>query len=397
MSGLAELSGVRWRFTADRPLTRGPVAAGDLLVVTDVEGGVYALDPASGEVRWRHRHRYPTGGVIAAGEWVLVDDGGDLWVHDRSTGRLAADDVLRVATGIPLSVTGDVLLLLDGLDHDLRAVDLRSETELWRTGRTLLRAPVAVGDGVVVGAWPWEGNSVQGGLQGFDLATGEPLWFVDGTFDEPEDDALEDDEYWEESALFDPFHPVISGGQVLITRMRLREDESGSRTRCELAAFDPRTGRETGMWIVGPAEGARACCAVGCAAEGLAYLIVAEAQDASFFIGGHRGCGGDPRLTAIDPRGGRVAWTRGLDSYPMGPPVPADGLIYAFTGDGVVHCFDAPTGEPRWLFTAEERAGRSAGRVWDDWGEDAAEEPPRLLPADGVLYAQTATSLYALE
>jgi outer membrane protein assembly factor BamB len=118
------------------------------------------------------------------------------------------------------------------------------------------------------------------------------------------------------------------------------------------AADDPRTGRETGTWPVGPTEGTRACCAVS-TAGGLAYLIVAEAQE-------------------------------------------ADGLIYALTSAGVVHCFDAITAERRWLFTADEPAGRTAERVGDDWGEDAAEEPSCLLLGGGVLYAQTVTTLYAL-
>ncbi|WP_425551192.1 hypothetical protein [Actinoallomurus vinaceus] len=68
----------------------------------------------------------------------------------------------------------------------------------------------------------------------------------------------------------------------------------------------------------------------------------------------------------------------------MGPAVPADGLIYALTGDGVVHCFDAVTGEPRWLFTADEPAGPSAWRAGAITGRSAPAQEARSTHTEHV-------------
>jgi len=63
----------RWRFTTLRPVWSSPAVAGDLVYVGDGSGSVYALDRATGTIRWRHRagrrwfagHREPSVVVFA--------------------------------------------------------------------------------------------------------------------------------------------------------------------------------------------------------------------------------------------------------------------------------------------------------------------------------------------
>ncbi|MEU8837389.1 PQQ-binding-like beta-propeller repeat protein [Streptomyces sp900116325] len=99
----------RWRFNAGGALTLGPVSAGDIVLVADAKGGIYALDARSGRERWRHHHDAATTGIVATEQWVFVEDCGDLWQYDPLTGEIAEVPFDEVH-GRPVQAIGDVLL-----------------------------------------------------------------------------------------------------------------------------------------------------------------------------------------------------------------------------------------------------------------------------------------------
>lgn len=63
-------------------------------------------------------------------------------------------------------------------------------------------------------------------------------------------------------------------------------------------------------------------------------------------------------LWCIDPRGEgdrtdtALIWKRRLGNHTMASPAVAQGLAFAADCDGLLHCFDAQTGEPLWSFQA---------------------------------------------
>jgi outer membrane protein assembly factor BamB len=373
---------VRWRFSTGTALTQGPVSAGDLVLVADVEGCLYALDAVSGRERWRHRHDRASSGIVATEQWVLAESGGDLWPHDRLTGKIALDAFPEMC-GRPVQATGNVLLLQDG--SGLGAVDLHAETKLFTTGTHVLKAPVAVGDGGMVAAGTWEGNASAGGLHAFDLSTGRLMWSQDGYGDDP--------------VSIPPFHPVIAGGRAWTAVCGMNSDDDPSRRRCDLAGFDLKTGGSTFSKEVGFPLAAVPCCAVATGGD-LVFVVTAETDRAESFITAFTAVPPKPvavgqvELTAVDVVRSTVAWSRPLTDLPVGAPVLADGLLCTLARDGVLLACDAATGTTRWTFITDERPGESIER---EWGEGVTEEPPRVLPDEDVLFVQTATTLLALE
>ncbi|MFI0357299.1 PQQ-binding-like beta-propeller repeat protein [Actinomadura sp. 9N407] len=372
---------VRWRFDAGTALTLGPVAAGDMVLVTDAEGVLYALDAASGNELWRHRHDEAAAGIVATERCVFVDSGGDLWPHDRLTGRIA-DEAFGDVGGRPVQAAGEFLLFQDG--SVLGAADLATASLLFSTGKEVLHAPVAVAGDVIVAADVWEGNSAAGGLHGFDASTGRTIWSVESGADE-------DDPF-----SIPPFHPVIAHGLAWVTAGRPSswEDEE-EWCRCELVGYRPDSGEIAFSQVVGPARMGVPCCAVAAMGD-LVFVVTAQAGGAGEYITAFEADEPVERveLHAVDVTRSEVVWTRPISGLPVGAPVVSDGLVHTLTRDGSVLACDAMTGADAWTFTADEPPGESVER---EWGEGVTEEPPRLLPGDGVLFVQTATTLLAVD
>lgn len=373
---------VRWRFGVGGALTLGPVLAGDMLLVADAEGGLFALDAVSGRERWRNGHDSPTAGVAAGGTWVFAEDSGDLWPHDRATGAVD-QNVFAGFSGRPVQVDGDVLLLQQ--DGVLRAVDLPTQTLLFNTKEVALEAPVAVGGAVMVAAGTFEGNSSGGGLRAFDAVTGRSLWSLESDEDENG-----------ENVLIPPFHPVAAHGRAWAATLRAPgwDDTDEESHRCELAGYDLNTGAPSFRQVVGP-DLSEPCCAV--AADGdLVFVATARAEDPVGYLTAFE-AGPDVAgvaLTAVDVVRGSVTWSRPLPDIPVGAPVAADGLVHILTRDGTVLACRAGTGETAWSFSADEPPGES---VEVEWGEGVQEEPSRIAVGEGLVFVQTATQIIALE
>lgn len=179
----------RWRHQLPGSAHRAaPRVVGDtvLVAVKDEDrpaGGVDALDPADGSLRWRATLRAGVKGTPAVhGDVaVAVEVGGDVVGLALADGterwRAPSPDPLRLFAFTDPLVRGGVAVVGD-LSH-LRGLDAATGDLLWERRdlapyQTIVQhpAPVVVGDDLlVVGAWP-----TPDALLGLDLRTGADRW-----------------------------------------------------------------------------------------------------------------------------------------------------------------------------------------------------------------------------
>ncbi|MGF1432302.1 PQQ-binding-like beta-propeller repeat protein, partial [Kitasatospora sp. LaBMicrA B282] len=146
----------RWRFEAPVVLFTPPVldeAATPSVYVADYLGNLYALDGATGRVRWQGRTASRQGAepVLLAGRTALIASGETLFAFDTAEGR----ELWRYAArgeivGSPAAADG--LVHLGSRDHSLHTVDLASGRLRWELGTKgeLTGSPVAAGGRVFV-------------------------------------------------------------------------------------------------------------------------------------------------------------------------------------------------------------------------------------------------------
>jgi len=121
-----------WQFTNPNDLTAPPLLAGDLLLLGDVEGTLWALDPDGGGVRWTFTTGQPIVATPAvAGGIAYVASGPRLFALDAEEGlflwSVLAEDVIGTS---PLALDSD--LFFGAEDGFLYAVDARKGTLRWR-------------------------------------------------------------------------------------------------------------------------------------------------------------------------------------------------------------------------------------------------------------------------
>lgn len=213
-------------------LVSSPVLTGRTIVIGGQDGIVYALDLATGRVKWRGKTNGKvrgtpaiSDGVVVAGSWdgrVYAFDlatGSEQWVH-----RTAGDTMnlkafgydRRAIQGSPAISGGQVFIGsrdggLYGLDfrtgerqwrathrgswvvgsataepgrvtvgssdgHFIHAVDPATGQDIWRleTGMNVLASPLRVADALVIGLYHTEGAG--GGVWALDAATGAVRW-----------------------------------------------------------------------------------------------------------------------------------------------------------------------------------------------------------------------------
>ncbi|MEM6787941.1 MAG: PQQ-binding-like beta-propeller repeat protein [Myxococcota bacterium] len=132
-----------------RSPSEGPVVTAGLVVVT-ADDQLVALDPAGGSRRWTYRAGRPLRGVVGAGRVVCAfDDEGGLHAIDTATGRPrwraggANVDGARWGDAKPLGATDAGTLVFIRGDQRLVAIDATSQAVVWRS--TLRVARVAFG------------------------------------------------------------------------------------------------------------------------------------------------------------------------------------------------------------------------------------------------------------
>ena len=135
-----------------------------------VAARVRALDPRTGETRWTQDYPESTGGIVVAGDTVVVASGADLLFVDGPTQR-----VRRVPTGLAPSiypgfaVSGETVFV--GVGDSVTAYEASKGTVQWRRDIQLGNPKLVLDGGQLY-------VTTQAGLTALDPATGAEAWSV---------------------------------------------------------------------------------------------------------------------------------------------------------------------------------------------------------------------------
>jgi eukaryotic-like serine/threonine-protein kinase len=181
----------RWRARTNGRVRATPAVADGLVVVGSFDGRVYALDLKTGVERWVHRTE---GDTLDSKKWgfdrraiqgsAAIADG-RVYVGSRDSGLYSLD----LATGrrrwrfshrgswvlAAPSVQGGKIFVGSSDGHFFQAVD-SSGKEIWRlpTDANMLGSPLLVGNTIVAGTYPRD--TPNGELLAMDPATGKVRW-----------------------------------------------------------------------------------------------------------------------------------------------------------------------------------------------------------------------------
>jgi len=171
----------RWRFYHGGFGT-DVVATNESVYVSTSEGGLWALDPATGEVRWLFQVDADAGfdevslGRVAVADGVIyVTGGGLLHAVDAETGEMHWQVGIGDEEYLGLSAVADDTVYVTS-SNGVYAVDTGSGAELWRFAAENTRS-LGVADGVVyVGTASASEADSEAFLYAIDAGTGQEQW-----------------------------------------------------------------------------------------------------------------------------------------------------------------------------------------------------------------------------
>jgi outer membrane protein assembly factor BamB len=332
----------RWRFAAGAVVVRAPAVAGDTVYVATKNGGLFAVDAATGEERWGFdagEEANVFAPAIAGGFVIVTIWGGDgpvLAAFDRDTGT---EVWRRTLPGNPTEpvVADGVLYVAAGSSSDapsaLYALAPETGEEVWRREFPDVHSlgdAVAVADGLVF-ATAFAPDSADGaGLYAVDAATGQVRWTFTGSAEIVSE-------------------PVVGDGVVLVVDLP------------RVWALDAATGAE--RWQVQGTGSGGGAAVVG----GVAYLRF------------------EGEVRAVAAASGEERWSAAISGI-AGAPAVAEGTVYLAAWQRAdsrendrFYALDAATGAEVWAVETELRL--------------SGTQP---LVLGGVLYADTARYLVAL-
>lgn len=403
---MAEVNGAAWTYVSEVPLTGTPTLDRDLLVVVDIDGGVHALDTATGRLRWLERNECgaatESAGAVVVGDRVFSLEDEYIVARDRETGRRFGD----IGGAKYLTAVGQRLLVVDGsLKLALIETDGRRVWEPNDSGGVLM-APPAIHGGLVIAAYGFEGHHTHGGVSALDADSGRLVWAVSDDYqscnaiaslrEEWENDGEDWVDDWADLKndwlVPGEMHAIVADGRVWATRRRRHDDEVPHGfpwDSFELACLDLADGRQRWTWGMPPRLLSDAAHSP-VAAAGLVFVTCTshEVDPDGEWDEDRRD---DIALFAVRAETPQPIWWRPLTDLPVGAPVIAGGQLYHLTREGTVQAISCANGDTAWRYDC----GETVGPLPEDYCYQ--ENPPRLIPADGVLYAQTATTVHALQ
>jgi outer membrane protein assembly factor BamB len=388
---------VVWRFRFKIPpreagvVTATPIATQGLILTQDMQSNVFALDRATGKVRWRHMFRARNGGpngLAIAGDRVYGATDTGPFALSMQTGRLIWMRSL-VRPGQPFvdvapQVAGGIVYVSTiGLPPNgrgaLYAVDARTGLVRWK--RSTIAKPWRVPNDAG-GGGAWYPPSVDG--KEVYLGTANPYPYG-GTRRHPNGGAFAGAALYTDSLLvvdassgklrwYDQVTPHdvrdhdfqlspvlgssggtrmvfgagkagiviawnrITHGRVWTTKVGVHRNDSGPLPQRRVPVCPGLFGGvETPMAL---AEGALFVPVVDLCSSGSAYGYESLSKvDPS---------GGRGELVALDAASGRRLWVRRLPQPDFGCATVADGVVFTSTFDGTVYAFDTRDGSELW-------------------------------------------------
>jgi outer membrane protein assembly factor BamB len=196
----------RWKFDTQGPIASSPAVAGGLVYCSSVDGNVYAVDAATGKVRWtfatKGERRFTAPGIhgaiprtermpdpfdvflsspVIAGNVVYIGSGDQhIYALDAATGALrwsfATGDVVHASPAI-----ADGVLYVGSWDRNLYALDAATGRERWRytTGNdTTIYNQIGIASSASVSGGTVFVGGRDGHFHAVDAATGALRWKI---------------------------------------------------------------------------------------------------------------------------------------------------------------------------------------------------------------------------
>jgi serine/threonine-protein kinase len=283
----------RWSYTTGGAVESGPAVSGGTVYVGSDDHKVYALDTATGHLRWSYTTGGSVSGPAVSGGTVYVGNGDDsVYALDAATGHLR----WTYTTGAPVysgpAVSGGTVYV-GSTDDKLYALDAATGHQRWSftTGGVIEVGPAVSGGTVYVG-------STDDKVYALDAATGHLRW-----------------SYATGGAGYSV--PAVSGGTVYVG--------SGDDS---MYALDAATGHKRWSYTTGGA------------------LYSPAVSGGTVYVGG-----ADGKLYALDSATGHLRWSYTTGNSVTSSPAVSGGTVYVGSTDARVYALDAATGHPRWSYT----------------------------------------------
>lgn len=404
--------------------TSSPIVAGDRIYLTAFEKDerlLLALDARTGKLAWRQgiakdraEAAHPLNGPATP---TPVSDGRNVFVFFPEIGLLSYDrdgkmrwkaplgpfHSVQGLAGSPVLVDGLVVLLVDQTkDSFIAAFDAKTGEQRWKAERPnsilggyatpIVYRPRGGPAQIIAGA--------SGEITGYQLGTGERLWWAKGLLSGPAASPVLDGDtiYFnepsasEDSTPFSVFLPMDKNKDGKITRDEVKDpgmqrlvfgtdatwgNNDGALEESEWKAFDDsmkRTGGLMALKLGGAGDLAQSAVRWRLM-KGIPYLTSAVVYQGVVYSIRDGGI-----LTSVDPETGQVLKQGrvegALDKY-YASPVAADGKIFLTSENGKI-------------------AVVKAGREWERLAVNDLDEMTYAGPAvvDGRVYVRTRKALY---
>ena len=285
---------LRWSYLTGS-YASSPAAAGGAVYFGSDDGKVYAVNAATGRLRWS----YATGSGVYAGPAVAGDtvyigsDDDKLYALNAATGHLRWSYSNNYAVESTPVVAGGTVYFGSN-DHRVYALNAATGRLRWSYSAqdAVLSSPVAAGGTVFFGS-----NDHR--VYALNAATGRLRW-----------------SYTTGNDVFSS--PAVADGTVYVGS----EDD-------KVYALNAVTGRLRWSYTTGD--------------EVFSSPAVA---DGTVYIGSD-----DDKVYALNAATGQLRWSYTTGDYVNSSPVVADGIVYIGSNDNRVYALDAGTGRRHWYYT----------------------------------------------
>jgi outer membrane protein assembly factor BamB len=353
--------GERWSAKLDKGPAAGVAVVDGLLFTADGNGRLYALDPASGIVRWRSAASFSTPlNIGAGGGSVFVSAGSDgvTAAIDERTGSTRWQARLPNAGAVNAPAFDGTRVYLATGGGGFFALDASTGATRWHvdTGADSLGTPV-VANGVAYIGSPADASS--GHLRAVEAATGRVIWTADGQISSP--------------TVVDGRLYTVSNGSIALldeaTGAALWRAAVGGATRApavadgivyvlvdgehRLHAFDAASGGELSSFEV---DSSNNCCIA--VAKGLVFL--GTERGTVYAIGGDRAQLSPAPIVAVAPtRGPSGVTPSGRSGEQSSPEASLSAMPLPTVARFVARFVEPPDG-----LLPNALIGDSAGEVW---------------------------------
>jgi len=310
----AQTGAVRWKLPTAGMIGR-PVVANGVIYFAPQDGYVYAVDAATGHMRWRFQRTVNVSTRVGIDGYPALDgdtlyvasDGGTVYALDAQTGKerwlFTLPDSKGHIYAAPAVGRGNVYVSSGNGTNAFYALDEATGKVVWQVSEPqgFDGYPLLAGNTVYAGA----AGYTQASFYALDADTGKIRWQFQGN----------------DSVIT---RPAIDGASLFIGAL------------------------DSSLYQVNAATGSVGWHVTLASSENLPALPTGAAPtvaDGVVYVGGESGV-----VEALDAATGTLRWQGSVDGAVDSAPAVADGAVYVTTEKGSVYAFRASDGAPAWRY-----------------------------------------------